>query len=351
MAIQTPSFEDIRQRYLQQVRNLFETAAVGPDSDHYVRASAVAAAVESLHQHVWWLSRQRFPDTADVEFMEREASLYGLTRKPAAVATGTVTISGVAGTAVSAGLQMQSAEGLLYELTANASVGGGGTVDVPLWALVAGTSGNVAPGTALTLTTPVPGITSATVVSLAGGAEAETDAELLARLLAVMRGAAAGGNAADYQRWALEVPGVSHAFVFGARRGPGTVDVAIMAPSGLPAPGLITQVTDYIDQVRPVTADLLVLQPDLVTVSVTATVVLSGVTLVSAQAAAEAAIAAYMSTLTPGDTVYRSRLIAAIQDLSGVVAVDLTAPAANVDTTVNALLLELATPGTVVLGV
>ena len=57
------------------------------------------------------------------------------------------------------------------------------------------------------------------------------------------------------------------------------------------------------------------------------------------------------STLTPGDTVYRSRLIAAIQDLSGVVAVDLTAPAANVDTTVNALLLELATPGTVVLGV
>lgn len=131
----------------------------------------------------------------------------------------------------------------------------------------------------------------------------------------------------------------------------GTVDVAIMAQGGLPSAGLITAVEAYVEERRPVTNDVLVLQPDLITVDVAATVMLSGVALGVAQASAAAAIAAYMTQLAPGDTVYRSRLSASIQDVPGVVAVALTAPAADVPTTVDSLSLELAKLGTVTLSV
>lgn len=351
MALQLPDFAGLRERYLQEVRNQQPLAATGADSDHYVRASALAAAVESLHQHVWWLARQQFPDTADPDILDRQAGLYGLARKPASVASGTVTISGTSGTPVSAGLVLQSAAGVQYELTENSAVGGGGTVDMAAWALVAGTAGNLAAADPLTLVVPTAGITGAVVVTMDGGEAAETDDALRARVLEVMRNAPAGGNAADYRRWAVEVAGIERAFVFAGRRGLGTVDVAIMTPSGLPSAGLITQVQDYIDERRPVTADVLVLQPDLVTVHITATVILSGTTLVAAEAAARTAIAAYIDTLAPGDTVYLSRLIAAIQDVPGVTAVTLTAPAADVTTSIVSPDLELAELGTVTLAV
>ena len=349
MALQTPDFEALRERYLQEVRNQQPTAAIGSDSDHYVRASGFAAAVESIHQHLWWLSRQVFPSTAEVEYLEQLARERGLERKPAAVATGMLTVTGLAGTAVSAGMQWQAPSGAGYELTGNATIGSGGSVAVPAWALIAGPSGNSDAGTALTAVASVNGITGATVVSMAGGSDAESDTALRERLLEVMRNAPAGGNAADYRRWALEVAGVSRAFVFGNRREVGTVDVVIMQADGLPASGLISQVEAYIEARRPVTADVLVLMPTLVPVTVQAAVTLQGVSLASATAQASAAITAYIDAMSPGDTVYRSRLIAAIQDVPGVQSVTLTTPASDVETLVNSTHLELASLASVVL--
>lgn len=349
MALQTPDFEALRQRYLQEVLNQAPQASVGSDSDHFVRASGVAASIESIHQHLWWLSRQLFPSSADLEYLEQLAAERGLARKPAVVAAGSLTITGTPGTPVSAAMQWQAPSGAVYELTANATVSGGGTVAVAAWALVAGPEGNLAPATAMTAVAPVVGIASAVVATMEGGTVAELDDALRERLLELMRNAPAGGNAADYKRWALEVPGVSRAFVFGNRRALGTVDVAVMAPAGLPGGGLLTAVTDYINARRPVTADVLVLAPTLVVVNVVATVTLAGVTLASAQAQAAAAIAGYIESMIPGETAFRSRLIAAIQDVPGVQSVVLTTPAADVPTAVSAVLLELASAGTVVL--
>jgi hypothetical protein len=57
----------------------------------------------------------------------------------------------------------------------------------------------------------------------------ETDAELLARLLARMRRPPAGGNKYDYVQWALEVDYVAAAWSFPLAQGPGTIDVIITA--------------------------------------------------------------------------------------------------------------------------
>ena len=351
MAIEIPDFATLRARYLQEVANQQPQAATGGDSDHFVRASAVAAAVESLHQHIWWLARQHFPDTADPDYLERQASLYSLARKPAATATGTVRLAGTPTTAVSAGLVLQAANGQQYEVTENSAIGGSGTVDVAAWALLAGPDANLAAAAPLTIVVPVPGIDSAVAVTMDGGGMQEDDSSLRARVLERMRNAPAGGNKADYERWAKEVPGVGSAWCLPGRRGLGTVDVVIMAPGGLPSSGLLEAVENYLEEHRPVTSDVLVLQPDLVAINVTATVVLSGVSLATAQASAAVAIAAYVDQLAPGDTVYLSRLSAAIQDVPGVVAVTVTVPAADVTTAVDALSVELAQMGTVTLAV
>ncbi|MGC4076296.1 MAG: baseplate J/gp47 family protein [Rubrivivax sp.] len=351
MAIEIPDFDALRDRYLQTVANLQPAAATGADSDHFVRASAVAAAVESLHQHIWWLARQHFPDTADSDYLERQATLYGLVRKPAATAAGSVMISGTAGTAISAGVVLQAANGQQYELTANSAVAAGGSVAVSAWALVAGPDANLPAGAELTIVDPVDGLVSAVVVTMDGGDESEADESLRTRLLERMRNAPSGGNTADYIRWASEVPGVARAWCFSMRRGLGTVDVAIMAESGLPSSSLLTAVDEHIELLRPVTSDVLVLQPDIVTVDVVATVVLSGVSLAVARTSAAAAISAYTDTLAPGDTVYRSRISAAIQDIPGVIAVTVVSPAADVETAINTLRLELAVLGSVTLGV
>lgn len=57
----------------------------------------------------------------------------------------------------------------------------------------------------------------------------ETDAELLARLLSLIRQPPAGGNANDYVQWSLSIENVTAAWCFPLAQGPGTVDVVILA--------------------------------------------------------------------------------------------------------------------------
>ena len=60
-------------------------------------------------------------------------------------------------------------------------------------------------------------------------------------------------------------------------------------------------------------------------------------------------LAAYFATLIPGDTVYRNRIAALIQDQAGVVDFTLTEPAANVAMLVDTSAVQLASLGTVAL--
>lgn len=73
-----------------------------------------------------------------------------------------------------------------------------------------------------------------------------------------------GGTQADYEQWALEVPGVTRAFVT-QEMGRGTVTVRFMMdgtyPDGVPKDGDRQAVAAHIETVRPVTADVYVVLP------------------------------------------------------------------------------------------
>lgn len=353
MSFNVPTFDQIRNQYLQALLNQNPAAAIGPDSDHFVRATGIAAVLEGVYSHQAWVFRQAFPDLADGDYMEKMANQRGVTRKAAAVAGGTVRFNGVATTAIPAGQQVTTAQGAAFVTTVASVVGGGGTVDVAASAVVAGAAGNQTANTPATVDAPPAGITSAaTVLTMTGGADVEDDAGLLLRLLLELSEVAQGGNAADYKRWALSVAGVDRVYVFDVRRGNGTVDVVPMPVSGLPGAPLLASVQAVIDEKRPVGLlpglGVLALAPTPVLADVTAAlVVAAGYTVGGVSAAAQAAIEAVFSSLQPGDTLVRNQLITALVNVPGVTDVTLSAPAANVTCLVDATALELVMPSVI----
>jgi uncharacterized phage protein gp47/JayE len=345
-----PDYEAIKTAILRDIVNLLPDAAVGADSDYNVRASALASAAEGLYQHQAWAVRQAFPDTADTDYLERHCSLRGIARKPAVAAAGTVLFSGTPAAAVPIGTQMRTLDGQVYVTTAAGVIAGGGTVSLAALAVVMGAAGNQPASTPCTLTSAPAGVLSdALIQTMTNGVDIESDAQMLARLLDLLRSPAAGGNAADYRRWALEVPGITAAFVFSLRRGNGTVDVVVLSNGAAPSAPKIAEAQAYIDVRRPVGLQgsaVLVFAPDFVPVNVTAVLTLSGTTLGAASALISSALAAYFATLTPGETVYRSRIASIISNTPGVVDFTLSAPATNVTMTVSSFGVDMGQLGT-----
>lgn len=345
----TPDFSALRAALLRDIANQLPDAATGSDSDFAIRANAVAAAIEGLYQHQQWIVRQILPDTADSDYLERWANLYGIYRKPAAFAAGSATFSAPTQGIFALGVEASSPDGVALVTTAAGGILTGGSLTLPVRAVVAGVSGNLAAGSGLTLGAAPAGVdATATVVGMTGGAAAESDAALLTRLLTRLRQPPHGGNAQDYVVWARAVVGVEQAYVYPLRRGLGTVDVVIEGVGGsVPSVQLLQDAQAALDGVRPVTADCLVIAATPVPVAVTATLVLSGTTLVLASASITAALTRYFAALKPGDSVVQTRIAALLADTVGVVDFTLLAPAANVPTVVNSATVQRAVLGAV----
>jgi uncharacterized phage protein gp47/JayE len=351
MAFPVPGLEQIRTAILADWRNLDPTTPVDADSDNYIRATGIASAICGLYQYASWGVNQFFPDTAELDNLTRFAAARGITAQPPTSATGTIQFTGTPGAAIAIGTIVQ-VNGLQYQTTAAGVIGAGGQASVAALSLTVGPGGNQSDNTAGTLLAAPAGVDSAAILlQMSGGVEAESAAALLARVLDRLRQPPAGGNRFDYARWTRDVPGVTAAFVYPKRRGLGTVDVALLS-NGIPASAALRDaVTAYIVDKMPPQVDFMALSPQPIPVAVSATVVLNaGVLLPAVQAAAQTALAAYFDTLKPGDTAVRSRIQTIIGDLSGVVDYALTAPAANVATTVDAQNVQMPSLGVVTIG-
>ncbi|MCW3478801.1 baseplate J/gp47 family protein [Neisseriaceae bacterium JH1-16] len=330
MPFAVPPFDTIRDTLLRDLKNQRPDADTGPDSDFFVRATSVASVVEGLYQHQAWIVRQIFPDTADRDFLELHARVRGLSRKQPTTAQGTLLVSGTPGAAVPSGLTAKLG-GSSYATSSAATLDAAGSAIVNAVATVTGTTSNAPAGSLLELSAAPSGVASqATLVTMTGGVDEESDAELLARLLELIRRPPAGGNKYDYRRWAMEVTGVTAAYVYPLRRGLGTVDVVITSAGELPSAATLAAVQAHIDDLRPVTAkSFLVLAPTPKVVDVAVAVQLPGVTLDAAKAQIGTALAGYFGQLAPGETAIKSRIEALISDLAGVVDRAVTQPTTN----------------------
>lgn len=314
--------------------------------DVQVLARVLSGASHSLHGHVAWLAEQVIIDTAEAEYLERWANIWGVERKPAAAAVGNVTITGSNGTVVPAGTSLVRTDGVEYTTDAEATIASG-TATAAVTAVVAGAAGNAVAGVAVNLTTAIAGLSSqATVASggLVSGADIETDDALRARLLARIQAPPHGGASADYVAWALEVAGVTRAWVYPAELGLGTVTVRFVRDddaSIIPDAAEVTAVQTYIDARRPVTADVTVAAP--VAVPLNLTIQLTPNTSV-VQAAVQAELADLLRReAEPGGTILISHIREAISLAAGETNHVLTVPSADVTHTTG----QIATLGTI----
>jgi uncharacterized phage protein gp47/JayE len=229
-----------------------------------VLSSVQAGAAHGLYGYLERMALQILPDTAEVEFLERQGSLWGISRKPAAKAGGQIIITGANGSVIPAGTQFDRSDALRFVTTQEGTISGG-SATVGLIAQEAGADGDTAEGSIFALAPYVPGLDQAATIAtggLTGGADAETDDALRARIITRMQEPPAGGAKHDYEAWALQISGVTRAYVYPERMGAGTVGVTILTDDaeGGPIPGqpVIDEVQAHIDDLRPVTASVTV---------------------------------------------------------------------------------------------
>ena len=338
MPFETPTLSEIAEDARAELNRL-------PGADSRLRRSLldvwariVAAAAWSLYGFASWISRQVFPDTAELEYLERWAAIWGIARIAATYATGSVTLTGVDGTVVPTGTGLRRSDGVDYTTTSPATIAGG-TATAAVAAAVAGEAGNAAAATVLSFIAPVSGAASTATVTgggLVGGADQETDTSLRSRLLARMRTPPDGGSVDDYEAWALAaLAGVTRVWVTSPSIG--LVSVLFVMDGGgggggiLPSSGQIATVQTYIDDPsrRPVTAVVAVAAP-------TATAVAFTIDLLTGDTAAiRAAVQAELTDLfvregTPGGAILISHIREAISQATGETDHILTSPTANV---------------------
>ncbi len=337
MPLVRPTLEEA----IEAVRGDF--AARLPGADTRTRRSPLdvfARVVGYVHHTIYgwldWLAKQLLPDTSEVDWLARHASIWGVVRKPAAYATGSITVTGTAGVLIPEATIWQRSDGVQYAQDAAATIAtiGGGSVAVVVTAVAAGDAGNADAGVPVSLVSPIAGVVSDAVVAADGigaGADEETDDSLRARVLARIQAPPHGGNAEDYEQWARAVPGVTRAWVFPLANGAGTVILRFMMDDtyadGIPQPVDVAAVQTAIDAVRPVTALATVAAP-------VAAPLAFDIRLAPDSAARRAAVEAELRDLiyreaAPGGTLLISHIREAISIAAGEVDHTLLAPVAD----------------------
>lgn len=248
---------------------------VSEGGDLSARLYAAAAQIYALYVQADWVNRQCFPQTAQGEYLDHHAQLRALERKAAARAEGTVRFFGDAasGTArsIPAGTVCMT-PGLARFVTTRDGVLGAGQshVDIPVQAVEAGSAGNVIAGSIRSMAAAPVGITGCTnPAALTGGADAEGDEQLRARIMDSFARLPNGANSAFYEQEALSFDEVAAAVALPRNRGVGTVDVVVASREGVPDTALLNRVRKHLHACKEIAVDVAVTAPEEVPVDIT----------------------------------------------------------------------------------
>ncbi len=317
-----------------------------------VLSAVWAGATHTLYGYLDWLARQLFATTAEREAVLEEAGMYGITPTAATYAAGDVIATGTDGSSILAETIIRLDAVTAYRVVTGQVIASG-VATLPVEALLAGAAANLPEDATLTFENPILGVDPTVTVTgsdgIDGGVEEEGTEEVRARLLLRKREPPEGGADQDYEGWALEVPGVTRAWVYPVELGPGTVVVRFVIdgrPDIFPDGGEVADVQAKLEAERPITAEVTAAAPTELTVAFT-------IELDPDNADTRAAVEAELRDLfrrdgEPGDGVARgtiklSKIRTAIGIAEDVEDYTLTVPAADVVPAVG----ELATVGVI----
>ncbi|HHE47198.1 MAG TPA: hypothetical protein ENL08_05820, partial [Bacteroidetes bacterium] len=169
----------------------------------------------------------------------------------------------------------------------------------------------------------------------------ESDEQLRQRTITTWETLGLGGTREAYRTWALSVPGVIAASVLDDFPfGPGTVGVVILGENGAPTPDLMNEVSRYIKARKPLTADVRVLAPEIVTVDLALEVTrFATADRDWVDAAVREAVAEYARGLQLGEGLVIARLIDTVMDVEGVYNLRVLSPGGDVPIGVDRFLV------------
>lgn len=352
MPFQRASLRQIEERVEADIASNLGLSVLPRRSVTRSHARAQAGAAHGLYGYLAWIAKQAVPITAEAELLESWASVWGMTRKPAAQALGEVEFTGTGAVTIPLGTVLQRSDGVRYTTDADAPLVSGSAL-ATVTAALGGADGNAIAGTKLGLVSPIGGIISEVTVQadavglgLSGGTDPETDAQLLARLMQQVQTPPAGGADADWVAWALEVPGVTRAWCKPLWMGAGTVGLTFVLdgdPALVPGSPKVAEMQAHLEDPtrRPVTAVPVAFAPTLKDLD---PVIVLNPNTPAVQAAVTAAIEELLlREAAPGATLLISHLREAISTAAGELDHSLTSPTLNVSTLPNELLV-LGTP-------
>ncbi len=251
------SYENILQRmeetYEQESGSQVETV-----SEVGLRLRVLAGELYRLETSLDWLERQAFPQTATGEQLDLHGAQRGVTRQPATKATGVVSFSRYLplsfdlvvpkGTVCAT-----SGEPVVeYETTEDAVLKAGNlTIEVPVQAVVAGSSGNAAAGYVTTLVNAPTGINyAANESAITGGKDQEEDEPYRQRVLDAYGHSPNGANADYYREIALGHEGITMVQVIPRASGAGTVDLYVWGEDDVPSQDVMDSLQAELEQQR-----------------------------------------------------------------------------------------------------
>lgn len=337
MAFTLPTFRQILTR-TQTDLGEFSDGTVPRRSVEYFLARAIAGVARGLYGYLTYILRQAFWDTADETNFWHWIDIFGLIRKPAIGWVGTYEFTGVDGTDVPDGTQVQRSDGTLYETDGLVTIASGtATAVLRTAADYEGLASNNADGQTLSLALPIADIDpEGTVLSTTtSGSDLESLDDAKLRLAQHLKTPPHGGGPGDYVRWALEVPGFTRAWEFANLAGPNSVSVAAVRDgdgSGsaiLPDSGERATLLAYLEAHVPITVTPFVIT--LTAVPLDVTLSLLDPDNADVRAAVEEALADLLEReAEPGETLPLSRINEAISSATGEEDHVMTIPSADV---------------------
>ncbi|MEE9481203.1 MAG: baseplate J/gp47 family protein [Kiloniellales bacterium] len=184
--LQVATLDELRAKNAADVRAAPEFSADADVAVDTVMGSLfepVNAQLDDVRQLLRSIADANDPDNAEGVALDSVSALSGVKREDATQSEGTVTLGGVPTTVITAGsrVKLPTIDDTDAELLADATIGGGGTVDATFRAIETGPINYPAP-TALTIVTPIAGWTSAVVqADFSRGRNIEINQELRIR--------------------------------------------------------------------------------------------------------------------------------------------------------------------------
>lgn len=239
-----------------------------------VIARALAGLAHLLFGYLAWLERQVFLDTTDdIEIIRRWGAIWGVPQKLATFSKFVLDVTGTAATVIPVNTIYRRSDGVEFETDEEVTLTGSGD-QLNLTAIEPGAAGTVLVSDQIQILSPIAGLNSTGTVS-AITIKPEDDESIESyrqRILDRIRNPPSGGAAHDYIQWALAVPGITRAWVGPQSLGPGTVQVFVVSDGEDPITPIgakLTEVFDYIEGLRPVTANVTVVSPVLFPIDMT----------------------------------------------------------------------------------